>query len=356
MKPGSSKNRDITIIDVAREAGVSYTTVSRVINGKDHVRADKRERVLRAMERLGYVANQQARSLAGGRSHVIGLLVPDLGSAYIGEIVRGIDQALQDVNYDVILYTTHRRLVKESEYVTTISRGLADGLILISPTDPEMYLPALQDRNFPFVLLDHSGFNRAGPSVGVTNWQGAYDATRYLVGLGHKRIGFVTGRIDLPASTDRLAGYEAALRDAGLPVAAELIRQGDFNQPSGYGSAMTLLTLVDRPTAIFASNDLMAFGVMEAVREQGLRIAHDISVVGFDDVPQSAHVHPPLTTVRQPLVDMGRHATEMLLQRINEPKQSITRVELETKLVIRNSCQPPPKRNKAHTANRVTSG
>lgn len=350
MKQGSSKNRNITIIDVAREAGVSYTTVSRVINGKDHIKPDKRERVLRAMDRLGYVANQHARSLAGGRSQVIGLLVPDLGSSYIAEIVRGIDQALQPVNYDVVLYTTHRRLVKESAYVASLSRGLADGLVLISPTDPEMYLSTLQDQNFPFVLLDHTGTNLMGRSVGATNWQGAYDATRYLIDLEHRRIGFISGRPDLPASTDRLAAYQAALRDAGLSVEEGLICQGDFNQPSGYRGAMMLLALEKPPTAIFASNDLMAFGAMEAVREHGLRIGHDISVVGFDDIPQAAHVHPPLTTVRQPLFEMGRAAADMLLQHIQDPAHPFTRVELETQLVVRDSC----KRYKAQTSKGVT--
>lgn len=346
MQHRSPKTRNTTIIDVAREAGVSYTTVSRVINGKDHIKPDKRERVRHAMDRLGYVVNQQARSLARGRSQVIGLLVPDLGSSYVGEIVRGIDQALQPVNYDVILYTTHRQLVKESAYVTSISQGLADGLILISPTDPEMYVSSLQARNFPFVLLDHTGSNLVDRSVGVTNWRGAYDATRYLIDLGHRRIAFINGRSDLPASAERLAAYQTALRDSGLCVEEALIWQGDYGQPSGYRSTM-LLGLEKPPTAIFAANDLMAFGAMEAVREQGLRIGHDISVMGFDDIPQAAHVNPPLTTVRQPLLEMGRAAARMLLQHIADPSHPLTRIELETELVIRESCRPPATRRTA---------
>ncbi len=342
MKPGASKTRDVTIIDVAREAGVSYATVSRVINGKDHVKPDKRERVLRAMDRLGYVANLQARSLAGGRSQVIGLLVPDLGSSYVGEIVRGIDQALHEVDYDVILYTTHRRRVKEAAYVTTISRGLADGLLLLSPSDPNLYLAALQQRSFPFVLIDHIGSTLNVPSVGVTNRQGAKDAARYLTELGHRRIGFITGRAELPASSDRLIGYKAALEETGIGVVEDLIQPGDFNQPSGYVAASTLLNLEAPPTAIFASNDLMAFGAMEAVREHGLRIPHDISIVGFDDIPQAVHVHPPLTTVRQPLFEMGRAAAEMLLDLIDRPAGMSQRLELPTELLIRDSCKTPP--------------
>lgn len=340
MKQGSSKNRDVTIIDVAREAGVSYATVSRVVNGKDYVKPDKRERVLLAMTQLGYVANQQARSLVGGRSQVIGLLVPDLGSSYFGEILRGIDQALHTLNYDMLLYTTHRRRVKESEYVTAISRGLAAGLLLIAPSNPALYLSTLEERGFPYILIDHTGIDRMGPAVGVTNRQGAYQATRYLIELGHQRIGFILGRPELPASTDRLAGYQAALIGAGLPVVEELICQGDFNQPSGYSCASGLLANDKPPTAIFASNDLMAFGVMEAVRDQGLRIGHDVSVIGFDDIPQAANVHPQLTTVRQPLVEMGRKAAQMLVQHIEASSCPSGRIQLETELIIRHSCLP----------------
>lgn len=338
MRQNGKTSHNVTIIDVAREAGVSYATVSRVVNGKAHVTSEKRERVLRTMARLGYVANQQARSLAGGRSQVVGLLVPDLGTGYIGEIIRGIDQELEHVQYDLMLYTTHRRRAKETSYVATLSRGLADGMLLVLPRDPGAYLTALRQRGFPYVLIDHHGVDRTGPAVGATNWQGGYDATQYLIELGHRRIGFITGTLDLACSTDRLAGYQAALHDAGLPTPPELVQTGDFFQPSGYRGTRELLALPERPTAIFASNDVMAFGVMEAVREHGLRIPHDISIVGFDDVPQAAHVHPPLTTVRQPLEEMGRAATRMLMSLIEKPQQSLSRIDLPTQLIIRNSC------------------
>lgn len=328
-------------MDVAREAGVSYATVSRVVNGKAHVRPEKRERVLQAMERLGYVANQQARSLAGGRSQVIGLLVPDLGSSYIGEIIRGIDQELEAVEYELMLYTTHRRRGKESSYVAMISRGLTDGLLLVAPTDASVYLSALQQRGFPYVLVDPTGADQIGPSVGVTNRQGAFDATRYLIDLGHTRIGFISGRPDLVAATERRAGFRAALQAARLPICDELIREGDFNQPGGYRAARDLLTLAAPPTAIFASNDVMAFGAAEAAREHGLRIPHDISIIGFDDIPQAAHVYPPLTTVRQPLEAMGRAGARILLQQIGQVADAPTRVVLQTELVIRQSCRAP---------------
>lgn len=341
QRNGDKNLGNITIIDVASEAGVSYATVSRVINNKGNVNPDSRERVLRAMAELGYVANLQARSLAGGRSNVVGLLVQDLGTSYIGEIIRGIDAELANAHYDLMLYTTHRRKVKESAYVATLTRGMADGLLLVLPRNTEAYLETLQRRHFPYILIDHQGIDQFGPSVGATNWQGAYDATQYLIELGHRRIGFITGAMELGCSVDRLAGYKAALADHGLNFDPALVREGDFQQPQGYTGAQSLLTISNPPTAIFASNDISAFGVMEAVRERGLRIPEDVSIVGFDGVSQSEMVHPALTTVRQPLEQMGRKATTLLLQYISNPELVIERVELPTELIIRDSCQPP---------------
>ena len=174
----------MTIIDVAREAGVSYTTVSRVINNKDNVKPETRERVLMAMTRLGYVVDQRARSLAGGRSQVIGLLVHDVGTSYIGEVIRGIDAELSSNQYDLLLYTTHRRKTKESAYVVTLTRGLADGLLLVLPRDPGAYLETLRLHRFPHVLIDHRGVDEETPAVAAANQQGAYSATTYLTELG----------------------------------------------------------------------------------------------------------------------------------------------------------------------------
>jgi LacI family transcriptional regulator len=330
-----------TIIDVAREAGVSFSTVSRVVNNNKHVKAETRERVLNAMMRLGYVVNQQARSLAGGRSQVIGLLVPDVGNGYIGEIIRGVDEELAAAQYELMLYTTHRRRTKESVYVATLARGLADGLLLVVPDDPGAYLDSLAQQNFPYVLVDHQGINEACPAVGATNWQGGYAATTYLIEMGHRRIGFITGNMRLGSAVDRLAAYRAALTDHGIGFDPELVVEGDFQQPSGYQGASALLALADRPTAIFASNDIMAFGAMEAVHSHNLRIPEDVSVLGFDDIPQAGHVHPGLTTIRQPLEQMGRLATQMLLKKIGDPDFAGERIELATTLVIRESCQPP---------------
>jgi LacI family transcriptional regulator len=265
------------------------------------------------------------------------LLVRDLGTGYIGEIVRGIDVELADSQYDLMLYTTHRPKTKEAAYVTMLTRGLADGLLLVLPRNPEAYLESLRQRRFPYVLVDHQGIDDKGPAVGATNWQGAYDATHHLIELGHRQIGFITGSMDLGCARDRLAGYRAALAHAGLPADAASVREGDFFQPRGYSAAKELLALPNPPTAIFASNDVSAFGVMEAVRDMGKRIPDDISIVGFDDIPQASQVNPPLTTVRQPLAEMGVTATRMLLELIANRDRPAQRIELPTELIIRAS-------------------
>ncbi len=332
--------QDVTIFDVAREANVSYSTVSRVINKKG-VSADKRERVLRAMADLGYVVNLQARSLAGGKSNIIGLLVHSLTVEYFGEIARGVDDELASFQYDLMLYTTHRRKGRESAYVTRLTRNLVDGLLLVLPRNAKSYLETLHHRRFPHVLVDHQGLGFDVPSVGATNWQGGYDGTRYLIELGHRRIGFITGDMTMGCARDRLVGYQQALSDAGLPADPVLVREGDFMQQQGFTCANELLNLAQPPTAIFASNDVSAFGAIEAVRNRGLRIPDDISILGFDDIPQAQQIYPPLTTVKQPLAEMGRVAVQLLFTYINEPDAPFKRIELPTTLSIRQSCQSP---------------
>jgi LacI family transcriptional regulator len=335
----SRKKASVTIMDVAREAGTSYGTVSRVLNNNANVADDTRKRVQEAVERLGYVPNQQARSLVGGQSQVIGLLVPGLDNGYLSAVVRGIDIEIAKAGYDLLLYTTHRSKEKEISYVRNIVQGLAEGLIVLLPTNTEAYLEALAEQEFPYVFVDHEGIDDNSPSITVTNWQGAYDATTYLIELGHTRIGHITGRMELASGRDRLAGYQSALQERDIPYDAALVEEGDYLTPSGYAGARKLLALKDRPTAIFASNDSEAFGVMDAVLDCGLSIPEDISIVGFDDVPQASLVRPRLTTVKMPLEEMGRMATRTLLEHINDAERPGRRITLATELIIRDSCQ-----------------
>jgi LacI family transcriptional regulator len=341
MRTTGTVTSNVTIFEVAAQAGVSYGTVSRVLNNDPHVKTETRERVTKVIHDLGYVVNRQARSLAGGKTHIIGMLVPDLGTGYIGEIIQGIDTELQLSGYDLMLYTTHRTPVLEADYVANLAQGMVDGLILVLPRNPRDYIDILNSRQFPFVLIDHQGWGNECPAVSATNWQGAFNATEYLIQLGHKRIGIITGWMDLDSAVDRLEGYKAALWTHHIPFSEELVRQSTFQQLDGYKSAMELLTLPEPPTAIFASNDVMAFGVMDAVRETDRRIPEDVSVIGFDDIPQAGAIHPALTTVRQPLRNMGSVAAQMLLDLLKHPDIPAKRIELPTGLVIRDSCQPP---------------
>jgi LacI family transcriptional regulator len=336
-----NQSSEVTIIDIAAEAHVSYATVSRVINNDVHVKQETRDRVLQTMGRLGYVANRQARSLAGGKTNSIGVLVPDLGTGYIGEIIRGIDAELGLSDLDLILYTTHRTASKEANYVANLAKGMVDGLLLVLPRSPADFIGTLTQRNFPFVLIDHQGIGKDCPAVGAANWQGGFTATEYLIKLGHHRIGFITGWMDLGCALDRLDGYRSALRTNHIQEGLELIYEGTFFQPDGYTGASILLDLLNPPTAIFASNDVMAMGVMDAVRNKGLRVPDDVSVIGFDDIPQASLIRPALTTIRQPLEKMGRVATQMLLELLSQPQKQNGRIELPTELIVRDSCQAP---------------
>jgi len=333
--------KKVTIVDVAAEAGVSFGTVSRVINNDVHVKDETRQKVLDTMNRLKFVANRQARSLAGGKTNTLGLLVPDLGTGYIGEIIRGIDAVLGEASFDLMLYTTHRKATKEINYVNNLIRGMVDGLILVLPRNPIDYVELLSDQEFPFVLIDHQGTGEDCPAIGSTNWQGAYHATNYLIQLGHRRIGFITGWMDLGCAVDRLEGYKASLKNNRIPLNDDLIFEGTFAQLDGYEGANKFLNLKKPPTAIFASNDVMAIAAMDAARERGLRIPEEISILGFDDVPQASMVRPSLTSVRQPLEQMGRTAAQVLLDILRNPNHSHKRIELPTELIIRDSTARP---------------
>ena len=340
MQEGKT-TRSITIDDVAREAGVSIATVSRVINNTANVRPDKFKRVMSAMTQLGFVVNPHARSLAGGRTNALGLLVADVSHPFNGELVRGIEAELAKTNFDLILYTTQRRKTKEAAHVATLTHGLADGLILVVPRNAEQYVAELRHRQFPYVIVDNQIDHDPGAAVHFAYRQSGYDATRYLLDLGHRRIGFIAGLREIKGSIERFEGYCEALHDAGLPLDPDLIVQGDFFQPSGFTATEILLALAHPPTAIFATNDLMAFGVMDAARVRGLRIPEDLSIIGFDDIPQASHVHPPLTTMHTPIIEAGALAVRMLIEQLDHPDKAPQQVTLTNDLVIRGTTQAP---------------
>ena len=341
-----SHSEPATIYEVAREAGVSTATVSRVINDQRHVRQSTREKVEAAMDRLGYVANRQARGLAGGRSRMVGLLVHELGSSYFTQVIRGIDTAVASIGYDLMLYTSHARVEAEARHALELATGPVDGVIFVLAVDPSKYVETLRSRGMPFVMLDQSHEVSGTTFVAAANRSGTRQAIEHLIGLGHRRIGFITGKPGVNSARERLAGYRDVLSSAGIPYDRSLIVTGDFLEARGYEATKELLSLEERPTAIFTSADTAAIGAIKAVRDAGLEVPRDVSVVGFDDIPEASLVMPALTTVRQPLMEMGATAVRLLQRLMDEPEATPRRTELDTELVVRDSTAKPPRKRR----------
>jgi LacI family transcriptional regulator len=339
------ENVNITIADVAKLAQVSKMSVSRVLNDQAGVSEKTRQRILEAVEQLGYVPNPSLRTRARG-SKLIGLLIPDITTTYMGEILRGVSSACERLNYGLMLYTQGSidHTARTSYYLSLLDNGLVDGVLMVVPLDYEVIVSDLKERDLPYVIIDHHSGTGNEPSVTATNRKGVNDAMRHLLALGHQRIGFITGRMDIACSHERLQGYRDGLSEVGLEFDPDLVREGDFSQPVGFQQAQALLQLETPPTAIVASNDVMAFGVMDAAKASGLTIGHDISIVGFDDIFMASQTYPPLTTVRQPMADMGETALELLVTLLEGRPARTLRRELPTELVIRASTGRPRPR------------
>jgi LacI family transcriptional regulator len=328
-----------TIAEIAAKAGVSIPTVSRVLHGRPDVAPETRQRVEQVIKDSGFVHSRAKPSPQKGG--IIDMLVPGLDSMYSVEIVRGVEEALARTPFRLGLSVSHDSLEIQQSWVTKTLNGSTMGTILVLAYDRPRHFDTLRQHNIPFVVVDHRGeLGPDIPSVGATNWHGARTAIEYLLSLGHRRIAMITGPSTHRCSRDRVAGYRVVLEDAGVPILPEYIRPGTFKPEAGYEQTCALLDLPEPPTAIFAGCDAQAMGVYSALRARGLDIPRDVSVLGFDDIPIASIATPALTTVRQPLMEMGRVATTMLLHLIaGEPLDS-TRVELTTTLVERNSCAP----------------
>jgi LacI family transcriptional regulator len=329
----------VTIQDVAKAAQVSVSTVSRVINNKDDVSDETSQRVKEVVQQMGYSANLAARSMRSHRTGVIGLVMPDVEQSFPIQVMKGVNRAAATLDHDLIVYTSgdFRKGVtadKERHYVSLLNKSITDGVIVVTPA--ALKFPT----DGPLVAVDPHNESSEFPSVISTNLEGAQEAVAYLLGLGHSRIAFIAGRVDLQSAVQRLLGYQAALRQAGVAADPELVQQGDFTAESGLVCARRLLRLENRPTAIFAANDEMAFGGFHAAAELGLSIPHDLSLVGFDNIPESTHTPAPLTTVDQFIQEMGVLATETLIGLIRGEQFENRVMRTPTRLVIRSSCQP----------------
>ena len=343
----------VTIHDVARRAGVSTSTVSNVLNGRhERMRADTSERVIRAVEELGYAPNQMARGLKVGILPTIGLIVPSVANPFWGSFALCVEHAALARNCQVMLCNGERDPVREQRYAESmLARGIR-GVILGSSPMTLSHMAGVVRRGLQLVVFDREALEGDGPrfdSVRVDNASGVRMAVGHLLGLGQRRIGFISGPISSASRGERLAAYRAALEAGGVAPDPGLVWTADASpgpvdeEGSGVGriAAAALLRRPDPPTAFFAINDTTAFGVYAGVREAGLRIPEDVSVVGFDDIPLCGVVNPPLSTVRQPLDNLMRSAVDLLLDRVaNRSSHPAVRLTLPPELVLRGSTGP----------------
>ena len=297
---------------------------------------------MRAVREQGFSTNRNARALSGGRTGLIGVTIPLVEAAYFGVILSGASEALYEQDMRIVLCPTLHQHDREVTLLDRLMRGTTDGAVLMLPEESSAELKALQ-RDFPFVVVDPRVALEEGiPVVSAAHAAGARAATEHLLSLGHRRIGAITGPREWIACTERLNGYHGALAAAGVLPDPELVAESDFrNGPVTAAAAAKLLDLPDPPTAIFAFNDNVAVGVMRTARDRGLRVPEDLSVVGFDDSEQAEIVYPALTTVRQPLAEMGRIAVSLLLRLLENQRVDALRIQLGTKLVVRDSTAAP---------------
>ncbi len=336
-------SRRPTIDDVARLAGVSIKTVSRVFNREPNVRQSTQEKVRAAAEQLKYRPNLSARRLASNQTFMVGMLYDNPNSEYVTEVQTGVLGACQDHGYNLLISPCRSASADLIDEITAIRRQV-DGFVVLQPLSdlPELNRLLLENR-VPCARVSQRPLDGL-PWISVGDADAAEEMTEHLLQLGHRRIGFIVGHPDHGQSHDRLAGYHRVLERHGIELDESLVEQGFFDFASGVTSGRRLLSLNQRPTAIFASNDAMAAGVLSVAHELGLSVPRELSVAGFDDTPTARHTWPPLTTVRQPIAEVARLATEELLKLLQGRANDITNHCLGADLVIRESTASPALR------------
>jgi len=336
-----TKSSAPTMIDVAQAAGVSIATVSAFLNGTSNVSRELTQRIEAAIREIGYERNAIARSLKTGATRTIGLTVADIRNPFFTDVVATIQQVLNKAGYAVMLCSNEEDTEKQDEQIKLLLDRMVDGLIIAPAGEDEIMKRLVTSTRKPVVLLDRVCDGLDIDAVILDNARAVEDATNYLLGLGHRRIGYISGPPGTSTGRDRLTGYRAALDAAGVGYSPELVREGNFREADGYRAAMELLTLPDRPTAIFSANNLMVIGAMRAIRDMGFSCPTDISVASMDDFAWADVFSPRLTTIAQPVEAIGEQAARLLLERLQgkapaEPR----RLVLHGRLMVRNSCAP----------------
>jgi DNA-binding LacI/PurR family transcriptional regulator len=330
-----------TIYDVAKEAGVSIATVSKIINGKGNISTKTRKHVLQVMKKLNYRPSLVASALTGKGTRTIGLLIPDLANPFFAEIARSVEDRGQELGFSVIMCSIENNDEKAERYISTLRQKSVDGLIIGTGVGKEEILNQLLEEQIPLALIARDMPSLAVETVLVDDFIGGYLATRHLLDLGHTRIAILAENLKVVSSRERVRGYKHALKEAGLAFQDEFLKIGDFKVEDGREKAREWLTLEQPPTAIFACNDLLAIGVIQAAKELGFHVPRDLSVVGFDNTILATITDPPLTTVAQPIEQMGRQVVDCLVQEVmNEPRAK-QRIILRPELVVRGSTASP---------------
>jgi LacI family transcriptional regulator len=329
-----------TIKDVARQANVSVATVSRVLNGHTNVTAETRENVLNVAAQMRFIPSGAARSLIMRRTHTVGALLPDLHGEYFSELIRGIDLAARARGLHLLVSSSHGDAAEAAAALRAMN-GRVDGLLVMSPHANADFLWGNVPDALPTVLMNTQVAGGKHSSFEVDNYGGAYAMVQHLAGLGHQRIAFIAGPESNFEAQERLRGYRSALSSL-VPDSVETVLQGDFTQESGWRAGNQLVALTERPSAVFASNDMMAIGCMSALSDAGLQIPQDISLAGFDDIPTSRYISPSLTSVRARITELGALALERLASCIEEPARiTAQRQTLRTDLMLRASTAAP---------------
>jgi LacI family transcriptional regulator len=340
--PLRTTNSMANMKQVAKIAGVSLGTVSHVLNGSATVREPLRRRVLEAVESVGYQPSQLARGLRRDKTNIIGMIIPDVTNPFFPAVVRGAEDVAFHSGYRLVLCNTDNNHTKELVHLNELRTFLPAGLVVIPSNFSDLTAQATSYRKSgtAVVCVDRLPPSWKGDSVTVAQQEGGRRATEYLIRLGHQQIATITGPLHLTNAEQRLAGYKLALEQAGLSFSPEYVQESTFDRQGGYSKTQILLRLVPRPTAIFAGNDMIALGVLQAIREFGLRCPDDISIIGFDNLEFCELTDPPLSSVHQSGYQLGSRAVELLLQRVAQKDVPEQHVILETELRVRQSVAP----------------
>jgi LacI family transcriptional regulator len=327
-----------TIRDVAKLAGVAPITVSRALNNSGYVSQATRERVKAAIEELGYVPNMLGPSLRFQQTMILAVVITDITNPFWTTVTRGIEDVAHANGYSTILCNTDESESKQEQYLQMLLRRRVDGILLVPACSETKSIEMIKKQDIPVVVLDRQIGNLDVDVVRADSEEGAFLLVQYLLSLGHRNIAMLAGPKNVSTAIDRTAGYRRALDDAGNAVNEELIYWGNFTQESGYENARMVTDMDPRPTAIFAANNFIAIGAMQALKEKGLHIPEDVALVTIDDIPPAYTLEPFLTVAIQPADEMGRQAARLLLDRIKNPEdESFQNVVLPTKMIIRAS-------------------